>query len=64
MPKEKQNDQTQQHKGKGQSGQEQQLQRKMTVNVRGQNRAYNYVKTVDSMEELEHFRFTVMNKGN
>jgi hypothetical protein len=51
IPKEKQNDQ---------SGQEQQPPRKMTVNVRGQKRAYNYMKTVDSMEELENFRFMVM----
>jgi hypothetical protein len=60
MPNKKQNDEPQQQEG--QSEQEQQPPRKMTVNVRGQKRAYNYVKTVASMEELENFRFTVMQK--
>jgi hypothetical protein len=34
--------------------------RKMTRNIGGQKREYHFLKTVNSMEELEKFRFEVI----
>jgi hypothetical protein len=42
---------------------QQQQPSEMTINVRGQQRKYYYVKTVESMEELETFRFKVRSKN-
>ena len=36
------------------------IPKQQTINVRGQQREYYYVKTVKSMDELEQFRFSVM----
>jgi hypothetical protein len=36
--------------------------RKITKNVRGQNRKYVYVKSVKSLDELDKFRFKVIIK--
>jgi hypothetical protein len=39
---------------------EQQPPRKITKNIRGLIREYHFLKTVESMEELDKFRFSVM----
>jgi hypothetical protein len=44
--------------------QQKQPPRKMTKNINGQNRDYNFVKTVKSVEELDNFRFKVIQQRN
>jgi hypothetical protein len=44
----------------GEEEQTEQPPSKITKYVMGKKRMYNYVKTVESMEELDKFRFKVM----